>query len=233
MAFKQVGGFSNPDALLYSTEVQVGGDTYGIYGEQLIIPDRLGQDAVRASQDSAASLRLSALTDHPLAVTTVNTLVDQVLRLQHIFLPATRDVNTVTWLQTTAGAYTADNYNGVGIYTSDGTDLTLIGSSTNDGNIWKATPGQASKALSATLTDLPAGNYWIGLLYNQSADTTAPELACVPPPYSTAVNSFGLGSSEAWTGYVSGNSSLPSTQAWSGVTKNGLFMRFLLGLGYQ
>lgn len=204
---------------------QIGGFGGGVQ------PSELGDDSVRASVYHGESPYIRATTVHPLDATTSNNLVDGVLRLQHILLPQTTDIDTVFWIQETQGAYTSDNFNGVAVFSSDGTDLTRLAISADDGNIWKAATGLASKQLSTTLSELAAGSYWIAMLYNQSAQTTAPALACRGNPLSTGVNAAYLTGSEAWTGYVAGQSTIPSTIAWSGVTKNGTFIRPVLGLG--
>jgi hypothetical protein len=45
----------------------------------------------------------------------------------------------VRFFMRTQGSYTAEHYNGIALYTMSGGTLTLVDSSANDGNIWKAT----------------------------------------------------------------------------------------------
>ncbi len=81
------------------------------------------------------------------------------------------------WMQT-VGNYTANNYNGVGLYSfTPGTGLlTLIASSTNNGNVWKAAVGFPGNVIpfSAALPALAAGIYFSCMLYNSSAQVAAP-----------------------------------------------------------
>lgn len=107
---------------------------------------------------------------------TSTALADGVAVFIPVYLPKDATITGVKWRHATAGNYTADNYNGVGLYTANGTGLTLVASSTDDGNIWKqSATSVASKALSSPYA-ATAGLYYVGLLYNSSAQTTAPAL---------------------------------------------------------
>jgi len=97
----------------------------------------------------------------------------------------------VTWYQATAGSYTASNYNGVGLYyyTAGSTTLTLVASSTDDGNIWKATSGTwNSKAFSATYT-ATEGMYYVAVMYSSSAGT-APAIGGIVAPLGGSGNVY-------------------------------------------
>lgn len=91
-----------------------------------------------------------------------------------IYIHTTTTITGVKWYQQNQGNYTANNYNGVGLYSTSGGTLTLVASSSNDGNIWKASgTAFASKAFAATYTANP-GIYYIGALYSNSAQVTQP-----------------------------------------------------------
>lgn len=103
-------------------------------------------------------------------------LTDGQVRWVAVYIPGTMTITGIKWIQQTQGNYTADNYNGVGLYSYSGGNLTLVASSTNDGNIWKATSFTwSSKAFSSTYAASP-GLYFAALIYNSSAQTTAPAL---------------------------------------------------------
>lgn len=103
------------------------------------------------------------------------TMVDGTVYFAKIYLDNDTTINSITVTETIQGDYTADAYNGIGLYTYNEGTLTLVASSVNNGNIWKtsyypvvytlATPYAASK-----------GMYVVGLLYNSSAQVTAPVL---------------------------------------------------------
>lgn len=102
------------------------------------------------------------------------TLTDNQLVLIPVYITAASTITGVKWLQSTAGSYTADNYNGVGLYSYSAGTLTLVASSTDDGNIWKASNNTFNnKAFSSTYA-AAVGIYFIGVLYNSSVQVTAP-----------------------------------------------------------
>ncbi len=107
------------------------------------------------------------------------TINDGLIHLTSIYIPKTSVISGVSWYQGTQGNYTADNYNGIGIYSFNAItkNLTLVGSTDNDGDIWKTIGNSlGSKNFSTPLT-LEAGVYYIAALYNNSAQTTAPSYA--------------------------------------------------------
>jgi hypothetical protein len=86
------------------------------------------------------------------------------------------------------GDYTADNYNGIGLYSFNAGVLTLVASSTDDGTIWKATSQTwIQKAFSSTVKVYP-GVYWLALLYCRSASVTGPQIAYTTNLYNAGVN---------------------------------------------
>jgi len=116
-----------------------------------------------------------------LSIATVTILVDARLVLTPVYLSAPATITGVRWYQTAIGSYTADNYNGVGLYSVSGGTITLIASSTNDGAIWQTfgTNSWGNKAFSSPLSNQVAGTYFIGALWNASATTTAPSIATI------------------------------------------------------
>jgi hypothetical protein len=99
------------------------------------------------------------------------------LTLIAIYLETPQTITGVKWYQGTLGSYTANNENKVGLYTVSGGTLTLVASCTNDGNLWKTAASNTfgAKAFSSTYAASP-GLYYIGLLYSNSAVTTAPTI---------------------------------------------------------
>ena len=131
----------------------------------------------------------------------------------------------VQWVQIQAGVYTANNNNKIGLYSYSGGTLTLVASSTNDGNLWKATGGTlGSKAFSSTYTTVAGTMYFAAIIYSTSAQTTVPQLygtnAISQAPVFTNdfTNSAKIGS------FITGQTDLPATQAMSGLTTNSNFM---------
>jgi hypothetical protein len=146
-------------------------------------------------------------------------LVANTLRLQPIFLTKRATIIGVKWYQVTQGNYTSSNYNGVGLYSYSNGTLTLVASSTDDGNIWKAAATALASKTFTTPYNAAPGVYFIGALYNQSAQVTAPALS----QQNTGASSAGLynldfTNSAALNSTLAGQNTLPSPQAASGLT---------------
>lgn len=143
-------------------------------------------------------------------------LGNNTLQLASLWVPDTRPITGVAFEMDTQGNYTANNNNKVGLYSSDGTTLTLVASSANDGNLWKAAVGGAQKAFSAPYTPPAPGVYFIGALWNQSALVQAPLLGRQAALTTNASKQWG--NKSILHGTVAGQNDLPATQALSGVT---------------
>lgn len=127
-------------------------------------------------------------------------------------------VTGVGWIQTTAGNYTADNFNGVGLYTYSGGTLTQVAVSVNDGNIWKQTSNTVGrKAFSSPYAASP-GVYFIGALYNSSAQTTAPSIAGSPNHISVAGMINDLTNSAKITGARTAQTTLLSSESMTNLS---------------
>ena len=153
-----------------------------------------------------------------LGIGTSTVLVDARLVLTPVYLSAPATITGVKWYQTAIGSYTADNYNGVGLYSVSGGTITLIASSTNDGNIWQtfATNTWGNKAFSSPLSNQVAGTYFIGALWNASATTTAPSLATITSS-SASIQAFDFTGGRLST-YLTAQSTLPTPLTLSTTT---------------
>jgi hypothetical protein len=134
-----------------------------------------------------------------------------------VFFVATRYVDDTTtftgakWFQTTAGNYTADNYNGIGLYSYAAGTLTLVASTTNDAAIWTQTTATwGTKAFSAPYVAAP-GIYFIGLLYNSSAQTTAPALGIGTSFVNAAITSLDFTNSAKMAGTLATQATMPAS----------------------
>jgi hypothetical protein len=125
-------------------------------------------------------------------------------------IPVATTITGVKWFQTTQGSYTASNYNGVALYSQSGGTITLVASSTNDGNIWKGSSNLwQSKAFSSTYS-AAAGVYYLAFIYSSSAVTTAPQIGFGPNTNSSAVN-YDFTNSTKLNALFTGQTSLPSS----------------------
>lgn len=137
-----------------------------------------------------------------------------------VYIPKTTTITGVMFYQQTQGNYTANNYNGVGLYSASGGTLTLVASSTDDGNIWKGTSNSwQTKAFSSAYT-ASAGLYYIGALWSSSSTTANPAIGYAGTAAAGLVSTstFDFTNSNKTTGYITGRTSLISSQAMSGTT---------------
>ena len=182
----------------------------------------------------AYQLMGSVIKSQSLSVTSImelqtsTSLSDAALRFFAIYLPIGATITGVKWFQATQGVYTADAYNGVGLYTYSAGTLTLVASSTNDGNIWKGTTNTwQSKAFTSTYS-AAAGLYFIACLYNQSAQTTAPSIGSANNSANSSVATVDFTNSAKISGSISAQASLPTPQASSGITTSNVNIGFWL-----
>lgn len=130
------------------------------------------------------------------------------LVMVHVLNPVTS--KGVMFVQTQQGSYTADNYNGIGLYSFNSPTLTLVASSTNDGTLWKqVSPSVKKQPFSSTIA-LQAGLYWICALYNSSAQTIQPQIAGAPAVSAGILRSVDFAGASTYA-FTSSIAALPST----------------------
>lgn len=117
-----------------------------------------------------------------------NSIYDGGMALVAVYLDAPSTITGAKFLMNTQGNYTASDYNGVALFSVSGSTLTLVASSANDGDIWKAASGTIiTKAFTTPYVAQP-GLYYIGALYNNSAETTAPQLGATNTGFLFSIN---------------------------------------------
>jgi hypothetical protein len=144
------------------------------------------------------------------------------LRVVPVWLPKDATITGVKYFLNIVGSYTPSNYNGIGLYSYSAGTLTLVASTTDDGTLWSsgfATTWQ-TKPFSATYS-ATAGLYFVGYLYNRSAQTTAPQIGvCTPGVSALNVIYFDFTNSARLLMGVSSQNTLPSSIAASSLTDN-------------
>lgn len=186
-------------------------------------------DLLNAFSLLGSSFKSISLNVHsPSHIVTGGALADQSLRFVAVYLPVAQTITGVKFFQHTQGNYTANNYNGVGLYSYSGGTLTLVASSTNDGNIWKGTTSTwQTKAFSSTYV-ASAGIYFIGALYCTSSQTTAPQIGSGTSMTNSAVSAMDFTNSAKLVSSLSSQTTLPSSQAMSGTTNSNINYGFWL-----
>lgn len=140
-------------------------------------------------------------------------LTDGRLNFTAIYIPSSTYVTGAITSLNTAGVFTGDNENSISLYSHSASTLTRIAITANDQNIWKTT-NTLQTAFGSPVT-LSKGIYYLAILYNNSAQTTAPSCKRNSTTrFSIAETSFPLDF------YVAGVTAAPATQANSGYTQS-------------
>jgi 3-polyprenyl-4-hydroxybenzoate decarboxylase len=135
-------------------------------------------------------------------------------------------ISNVSFVQTTAGDYTADETNYIALFTVDGDTLTQVAITANNGNLWKGTAGSYQTAAFTTPYSATAGVHAIGFIYSSSAQTTAPQIAG-----SSNVGYMITGllpNHIALIEYVAAQTVLPATYVYTGTNNPGTAPYFIL-----
>lgn len=136
-------------------------------------PDGYEDESIAMLKANGSTLWKQGSTTNILTTSGVATNVDARIYYQPVYISKVDTCTFIRYEVATAGVYTADNNNKVGIYkyNGDGT-ASLVASSANTANMY-TTLGMNSVNLSAQYIMQP-GLYWIAFLWNASATTTAP-----------------------------------------------------------
>ena len=104
------------------------------------------------------------------------TLLDNFTILSAVYINTSQVVTGIKVMSFTQGNFTADNFNGAGLYSLSGTVITKVAESANDANYFKAAPGSVVTIPFTSPYSATAGIYFIAYLHNRSAVVAAPEL---------------------------------------------------------
>ena len=150
-----------------------------------------------------------------------NSLVNQRMYFYIFTFEKDTTCTGIKWKQIIQGSYTANNYNGVGLYEWNGSAWNLIASSTTDGTIWSsvAANGIGYKAFSSSVAVSKSKIYAAVALWCRSAQTTVPQLGYLGTSSATSPNNDFTGSNIT-SGYIDSQTSLPSTLTMSSATAN-------------
>jgi hypothetical protein len=150
-------------------------------------------------------------------ITTNANLSDTNVQLAAVYLPLDATITGVKFLQGTQGAFTGDQTNAIGLYSYSGGTLTKQAESANNANIWKGTSNTWQTVAFGTPYAAAAGIYFVALLYNQSAQTTAPALGVIAAS-GTNANVFDFTNSARLHGVHNTQTTLTATIASSSLS---------------
>jgi len=121
-----------------------------------------------------------------------------------------RKTETITKMQvgTSGTAATGTTLARIGVYSTNGTTLTLINASTNDTALWSATYTPYQKAFSASFSKVAGTRYAFALLFVGTGGAT---MECAPIRYQSADQAPRI------QGELAAQADLPASQAESGL----------------
>lgn len=173
---------------------------------------------IKLSQALGSTMKAISLNGNIIPSTGSN-MTDNQARYVAIYLDKPATLTGVKWHCFQQGVYTADQNNYLALYSYSGGTLTQVAISTNDGNIWKATASTIVATPFSSPYVAASGLYYIGFLYNSSAQTTAPALGTLSSMV-TGFTSIDFTNSAMLVGIVAAQNTLPSSQAASGFSAN-------------
>lgn len=133
------------------------------------------------------------------------------------YLTTARSLTGVSVYCRTAGSYTGDNNNRVGLYSYSAGTLTLVASSTNNATLWTGAANTYLSVPFSTPYSAAPGMYFVALIYNNSAQTTAPAVASGTALFNANMASVGFTNSAKLYG-TSNGTDLPASIAMSSIT---------------
>lgn len=152
------------------------------------------------------------------AIGSGNTLVDARQYLTAYRVTDTTLLTGVKFAVSGQGVYTGDAVNSMSLYKYNGTSWDKVAETTNDLNLWTPVSGTlTTKAFSATYVASP-GWYYVAILYNNSAQTTAPILYAMEL-YATWFVDMG---SIKLSGYIAAQASHATNITNAAITRNNI-----------
>lgn len=168
--------------------------------------------ALTAYQALGSEMKALPLFGSLSQVNTGGVMVDRSIRLIPVNLLSNETITGINYLISIAGDYTADAYNGVGLYTYSAGIYTLVASSTNDGDIWKGTINTFHSKVFTTPYNAVKGLYYVAMLWCRSAVVAVPQIACGPSNGGfTATASADFTNGAKTISILAGQTSFPAT----------------------
>jgi hypothetical protein len=138
------------------------------------------------------------------------------------YVPKAATLTGIDFFVTTRGTYTSTGYNGFALYTiNTGTGLlTQVAATTSSTTIWSTANGLNSVNF-ATPYAATEGVYFVAYIGQWSAASTVPGLWCSNITYANST-AFNFPNSIKVSAYLSPQTTLPATQAFSALSANNL-----------
>lgn len=151
------------------------------------------------------------------AANTSSNLTDGQVRWVAVYLPVAATLTGIRVYVRVLGSYTGDNNNRIGLYSYSGGTLTLVASSANSATLWTSAANAFQSIAFSSTYAAAAGIYFVALLFNNSAQTTAPALASGTALNNAAMATLAFTNSAKLYG-TSNATDLPASIASSAIT---------------
>ncbi len=140
-----------------------------------------------------------------------------ICQIRRVMISSPQTISNVWWYQYDQGVYTSNNYNGAGLYSYSGGNITLVASTVNDGNMWKAAANTFNSKAFSTPYSAVSGIYFVVFYYNASSTTTHPSIGGGTSMLTNISNASFLTNSAKLSGSVNTQITLMTTKAMSAI----------------
>lgn len=169
------------------------------------------QQSVSIAQALGSTIKAEPVGMNYTDITSTRTLSNQQFLLVATEIKKAQPIAGVLWYQSVQGDYATTAENRVGLYTYSGGTYTLVASSTHDGDLWKAASNTFGFKYFSSPYLASVGTYFIGALWNRSAQTVAPVIGVKASAINAAALAPGLTNSAKVVGVITGQTTLPSS----------------------
>jgi len=172
---------------------------------QTVLNGKIGDNTDMLAYTALGSPFLAQTVGAPVQTANTSTaLVDGQIKFTAVYLPKATTITGIRVYVRVLGAYTGDNNNRVGLYSYSAGVLTLVASSANNATQWTGAANAFQTIAFSSPYAAAAGIYYVGVLYNQSAQTTAPALASGVALNNVAMATLGFSNSAKLYGTANG-----------------------------
>ncbi len=173
-------------------------------------------------------IKYSSFGLSPSDISSLATFGDSTTYISPVYINKSDTITGVKFYSAVQGNFTGDNTNGIALYSYSGGTLTKVAETANDANIWKGSSNTWQTVAFTSPYSASAGTYFLVILYNNSAQTTAPQIGIFSNLAAAGVSSIDLTNSAKICGYRQTRTTLEATILMSNlITHNIRYSLFL------